>query len=159
MYFLRIAGAASLLISGIVGARVMNASISKKWEQTEALIALMRFAKIQIECFGLPAPEIIARSDPRIISACGFCGDTLPDSFDELFRGCGIRDGEIGEILRTFAAGFGRGYREEQVRECEYYIELMCERRQILQSDLPKRRKLNSTLCISSALAIVILLL
>ena len=159
MYFLRIAGAAVLVLSGFIGSRMMNLAISKKWEQTEALVSLLRFIKIQIECFGLPASEIISRCDRELIFQCGFSKDILPNDFKSFFKSCYFRDGETQSILYAFATGFGKGYREEQVKECEYYLELLCERRQRLYEDLPKRKKLNSTLCISSALAIVILLI
>ena len=159
MSFFKIAGALTVIVSGGIAAYMMNAEATKRWKQSEALINFMRYIKIQIECFGLPASEIISRSDSALILSCGFRGDVRPENFERFFELCGISDGETKEILSGFASDFGKGYREEQIKECEYYIDLLCERRQKLYEELPKRKKLNSTLCVSAAFAIVILLL
>ncbi|MBQ8140467.1 MAG: stage III sporulation protein AB [Clostridia bacterium] len=159
MYFYRIAGAAILAFSGFAGAWIMNSSVSRTLTQTEALIALMRFIRIQIECFALPASEIIRRADGELLSRCGYCGGELPESFEELFEKFSVRDGEAAAITQNFARNFGKSYRSEQLRECDYYIAQLCDAKQRISDELPKRKKVNSTLCVSSALALIILLI
>lgn len=159
MYFCKIAGALILALSGVVGALTMNSAASKKATQSEALIAFLRFVRSRIECFSLPASEIIARCDKSLLSECGYNGDIPPRDMGDLFEAMGIRDDESYRILQAFAEGFGNSYREEQLKECDYYIDLLCERSQKIGEELPKKKKLNSTLCISSALGVAILLL
>jgi len=159
MSFFKIAGALAVIVSGFVMSYIMNSEATEKWKQSEALISFMRYIKIQIECFALPASEIISRCDAELLASCGFHAQTRPEKFERLFELCVISDAETKEILSGFAAGFGKGYREEQIKECEYYIELLCERREKLYEELPKKKKLNSTLCVSAAFAIVILFL
>ena len=158
MYFYRIAGALMLTLSGVLGAAAMNTGASKTYAQTEAIIAFMKYARNMIECFSLPAAQIIRRAERGQLIACGFTGESVPESFSELFSLIEIRDEESARITRSFCEGFGRSYREEQIKEMDYYISLLCERSERLAGELPKKKKLNSTLCVSSALAIAILL-
>ncbi len=158
MYFYRMAGALIIAFSGFSFAYIMNSSASEKASQTEALLELMRFIRVQIECFALPASEIILRCDKKLLEKCGAYSEILPSGFDALFESFSIEDSEAESIMRGFAAGFGKSYREEQLKECDYYIGRLEECSRRICEDLPKRKKVNSALCISSALAIIILL-
>ncbi len=157
MYFYRMAGAVILVFSGFAGAWMMNASATRTLSQTEAFISFLRFIRIQIECFSMPAAEIIARCERELLEDCGLSATEVPQSLEELFERCAVKDSETKEILKKFSASFGKGYREEQLRECDYYLALLCDRRQKLSDELPRKKKLNSTLCVSWALAVVIL--
>ena len=159
MHFYRIAGALILVLSGVGGAYMMNSAASEKLRQSEALGALLRFIRAQIECFAMPASEILARCDRGLLRECGYCKDSPPESFEALLAGLSFSDAETAEIMAAFLSGFGKSYRDEQIRECDYYIALLRERAQKLGEELPNRRKVNSALCVSSALAAVILLL
>ena len=157
MYFYRIAGAAILVFSGAMGAWFMNSTASRALSQTEAFIVFLRYARIQIECFAMPAGEIIARCERELLGRCGLVSEIVPQTLDELIERCEVKDKETLEILEGFVASFGQGYREEQLKECDYYIELLCERREKMADELPRKKKLNSTLCVCWALALVIL--
>lgn len=159
MQFYKIAGALVLVLSGFGGAYILNTAATQRATQSEALIAFVRFVRAQIECFAMPASEIILRCDKRLLADCGFSVLEQDRSFEELARGISIADGETREIIESFLRGFGKSYREEQVKECDYYIELLTERRQKIFEELPNKKRVNSALCISSALAAVILLL
>lgn len=159
MYFYRIAGAVMLVVSGMVGAYLMNSSESRALSQADCYISLLRYIRIQVECFAMPMGDIIRGCDRELLTGCGFRGDIPPLTLDELIGRCEIVDGEIRETVKEFADSFGKGYRDEQLRECDYYIELLCERRRRIADELPKRKKLNTTLCVSWALALVILFL
>lgn len=159
MQFYKIAGALILAFSGFGGAYMLNTAASLKASQTEALISFLRFVRAQIECFAMPAAEIILRCDKKLLEDCGFSVSEKDASFEDLIRGLSLSDGETREIIESFLRGFGKSYREEQIKECDYYIELLSERRQKIFEELPNKKRVNSALCISSALAAVILLL
>ena len=159
MYFYKIAGALLLIVSAVAGSFLMNSIVSKRLAQTDAIIAFFRFIKAQIECFSLPATEIIIRCDKRLHDECGLYYSSPPNNLPELFEAFEIKDSRVYDIVSRFAESFGRGYRDEQIKECDYYISLLCDRRQEMAAELPKKKKLNSTMCISSALFAVILLL
>lgn len=159
MGFYRIAGALILAISGVAGAYWMNQSATETLRQVESWLGLLRYVKAQVDCFALPVSVILSRADADLLRGCGYGESRTPENFDELLGHCSIRDGETGNILRGFADEFGKSYREEQSRGCDYYFSLLDERREALLSQLPVKKKINSALCISSALAIVILLI
>ncbi len=159
MHFYRIAGALILAFSGFGAAFMINSRLLRSLKQTEAVIAFIRFIRSQVECFALPASDIISACDKELLRSCGFEGAVPPTELVTLIDSFGISDGETASLARGFAEGFGKGYREEQIKECDYYIELLRERRQAIAEALPAKRKVNSTLCVASALALIILLL
>ena len=159
MVFCRIAGALILALSGVLGARWMNQSMAEALSQVEGWLALLRYVRMQVDCFALPMPVILARADPELLRRCGYREGSPPQSFGALLASCEIRDGTCAELVRGFSEEFGKSYREEQSRGCEYYEVLLDERREALLSQLPARKKVNATLWVSGALAIVILLI
>lgn len=159
MRFYRIFGALIMVISGVCGAYMLNGKASGTLRQTDAFIAFLRYVKLQIDCFSLPLGDILSRCDAELLCECGFRGAQTPRDIRELVSQCGIYDTETARILENFSEVFGKSYREEQLRQCDYYISLLEGRREKLSAELPVRKKLNSTLCISGALAVVILLI
>ncbi len=159
MAFYRMVGALILAISGGVGAYLMNRSASAALTQVEGWISFLRYVKLQVECFSLPISVILKRCDPNIFRGCGYFLDVPPENLEELVQRCSVRDETNREIIDGFAKDFGKSYREEQIRRCEYYLSLLEARRNFLVTQLPMKKKLNSTLCIAGALAIVILLI
>ncbi|MBO5416452.1 MAG: stage III sporulation protein AB [Clostridia bacterium] len=158
MFFYRIAGALILSFSGFGAAFMINSRLSRTLRQTEGLIALLRFIRSQVECFALPAARIIAVCDDELLRSCGFEGGEPPSDFCALFESFSISDAEVAHLMRGFSASFGRCYREEQIKECDYYIDLLRDRRERLAETIPSKKKVNSTLCVSSAIALIILL-
>lgn len=159
MTLYKLLGATLVTLSGIAGAYSLNRSAVLALRQTEALMRLLRYTRTQVECFALPAPSILARCERELLVACGYLSPTLPDGFEEMALGCEIWDGESVKLFRGFAEAFGGGYREEQCAGCDYYCSLLEERRAALLEQLPSKKKRNVTLCLSGALAAVIVLI
>ncbi len=159
MLFYRIIGAAMLVLSGVAGAYYMNRAASAALSQVEAHLSFLRYVRLQVECFALPVSEILRKCDRELLVACGYERDLVPRNLEELFAGIEHWDPVCESTMRGFSVEFGKGYREEQVRSCEYHAELLEERREALSARLPERKKLYSTLCVTSALAMVIILL
>jgi hypothetical protein len=67
-------------------------------------------------------------------------------------------DPETYRVLQSFGAGLGGGFRDEQIKRCDYYMELLREKRMQLESELPARAKTNGVIWILCALGAVILL-
>ena len=159
MGWIRLVGALLLALSGFAGARWMNRGATETLGQVEGWLGLLRYARTQVDCFALPVSVILSRADASLLRRCGYGGAAAPESFEALLRQCAIRDGETARLLQGFAEEFGRSYREEQSRGCDYYVSLLDERREALLAQLPARKRINSALCISGALAILILLI
>ena len=158
MIVYKIAGALILSLSGICCAVCLNRNVERRPREAAGWIALLRFCKVQVECFSLPMGEILARSDPEVLSACGYEGGLPPGSFEELLAASRLYDSEVERIARGFCEEFGRGYREEQMRGCEYYLSELEEHRRMLVGKLPAQKKMNTTLSVCAALAVVLLL-
>ena len=58
----------------------------------------------------------------------------------------------------SFAGELGRTHRAEQVSRCDYYLSALGEERRRLADALPGRLRTGSTLCITCALAMAVLL-
>ena len=159
MVFFKIAGALMLAVSGIGGAWWLNQSANATLGQIECWLALLRYVRMQVDCFALPASEILARCDRALLRGCGYGASEPPRDFGEMLGRCAIRDGESAALLHSFAEEFGKSYREEQSRGCDYYFSLLDGRREALSSRMPTQRRIRSALCISGALAMVILLI
>lgn len=136
----------------------MNQSASVKCEQTDELIRFLKYVRNQVECYGLPSREILLSCDSEMLDGCGFYNCNGDVSFELLARDCEIYDAESARIVRDFLCGFGKSYREEQIRECDRAISALCERRAALFSELPKKKKLNNTVCIATAICLGLLL-
>ncbi len=153
---LKIFGAALVAFCGIYASRLMNTSAKAALTEAEGLMEFVRFLRSEIECFALPLPQIIARCPEDILTRCGFRGGEFRTPA-ELFSLFEIDDGECSRSAERFFSELGRGYRDEQLALCDYYIAILEERRRTLGNALPARRRVNSALCIAGALAVVII--
>ncbi len=159
MLFYRIIGAVMLVLSGVAGAYYMNRAASAALAQVEAHVSFLRYVRLQVECFALPISEILRKCDRELLLGCGYRRDLVPKNLADFLAGIEHWDPECEGIMRSFSVEFGKGYRDEQVRSCEYHAELLEARREALSARLPERKKLYSTLCVTGALAVVIILL
>ncbi len=159
MLFYRILGALMVACSGIFAAHSLNAMAKSALEQSEAVISFLRYVRVQVDCFALPIASILSRCEKGLLEKMGHAGENTPETLEELISGCTVCDRETFRIFGQYAEEFGKSYREEQIGICDYYLELLGEHRQKIAAALPPRKKINSALCISSALAVVILLL
>ncbi len=145
-----------MAISGLCAAYLLNKNARLALVEAEAVISLIRFLRTEIECFAIPIPRALARCPKEILDGCGYKSDKPPQN-TEVLALC-LADTEAAEQLKRFSREIGRGYTEEQLSLCDYYIAIFEERRQRIAQQLPMRTKMNLTLCVSSALAVVILL-
>ena len=158
MMVYKLAGALILSVSGMLCAACLNRRAEGRLSEVSGWIALLRFCKVQIECYSLPMGEILGRCGGEMLSACGYLGEIAPRSFEDLLRASAWRDGETERIVRGFCEEFGRGYREEQMRGCDYYLSALEAHREGLAKRLPAQKKMNTTLSVCAALAMVLLL-
>ncbi len=159
MIALRLAGAVLLTFSGAFAARSINASISMSLAQTEGIISFIRFARVKIDCFSLPIGEIITLYGEKELLKCGYEKRISPKSLSELVGSLRVCDREAYKIFCAFASEFGRGYRQDQLKACDYYLALLEEHRKALLTSLPQKKKRNGALCVCASLALAILLL
>ena len=159
MWFFKIAGASMLACSGVAVGVMLNRTASAALRQNEAMMALLRTGRGQVECFSLPIGQILAGCEREVIEACGDTEEDTPRDLEGLVSHVTVWDPRTVSIISQFGAEFGRGYREDEVRACEYAISLLEERRSTLALELPVKKKRNMTLSVCASLALVLLLL
>lgn len=154
-----LAGAVVIFMCGIELSRRLNEKISKDHQRIEKYILLLRYVRSQIDCFALPIGDILGRADSALLAGCGWEKEEPPSSVEDMLGEASVEDEDALGILLEFCKDFGKSYLDEQIRRCDHYISLLDERRNSLAKDLPRKKKLNSTLCISGAVAVIILLI
>ena len=159
MLFCKIFGAFLTVFGGIMLSHTLNRRMLVAHRRAEAWAVLLRQIKNEIECFSLPIKEILKRTDAELLYACGYTGASIPESLFELISSTRWADGETEELVRRFVSEFGMCYRSEQVGRCAYYLSLMEERRRAILSELPSKKRINTTLCIAGSLGLLILFL
>ena len=142
-----------------VGASVAFVSFERRrFAQACGFLTLLRFIRLQIDCFSLPVGKILCTCDRAVLSDCG-----APDGagdFPTLLDGTRLYlPPEICQLLTDFATQLGGSYREEQLRCCDYYMARLapfCDR---LREELPRRTRTAALLPLAFAAILVLLLL
>jgi hypothetical protein len=123
----------------------------------DGLILLLFFIKGRIDCYAMPAEQILLEMDKGILADCRCPGQI--DSIEALLPHVkSYLDAETYRVLQAFGQGLGGGFRDEQIKRCDYYIELLRQKRMQLESDLSVRVKANGMIWILCAVGAVILL-
>lgn len=156
---MKILGVAILLFSGAAFCFVMVSELERRLKNIRALCELLRITKRMVDSFSMSARDILNKLPRELMNNCGYSDATAPQGFYDFAVACEVCDREAKEILLEFAATFGKSYRAEQLRQCEYYVERMSERELELSQKLPVQKKLVLTLVLSVTLMIVILLI
>ncbi len=149
-------GGALVMLGGAMTSLILNRAASDKLSRLDALLSLLSYIRSQIDLFCLPIGEILKRADPELLLRCG--APESANGFGELISELEPRpDDEVMKLLAAFESTLGELYREEQLKSLDYYISELSALRDRLSGELGKRRRLNRTLCLSAAAAIVIL--
>lgn len=156
----KILGMTMIAIGGIALAQILNKKAEQELKEAVSWVDLLKYITDRISSFAMPISEIISKCDRELLSSCGIDpSDVSGTSFKSLVQHRRCYGKENGKIIQAFAESFGKNEREEQIKECEYYTRLMESRRSTLAEKLPKQKKINLTLCVSSALALIIILI
>lgn len=153
----KIIGALILIASGI-GFAVSAARFERvRLQVHDGLISLIFHIKGRIDCYAMPAEQILLQMDKGILADCRCPGQV--ESIEALLPHVKpYLDRETYRVLQAFGQGLGGGFRDEQIKRCDYYIELLRQKRVQLEEGLAARARTNGTLWILCAVGAVILL-
>ena len=154
----KLIGGILILAAGYGASLILNARENERAQRLICFCRLLRFFRLQIDCYCAPIGEIFAKVDKDILRGCG-CNAEVSDF--EAFL-CSLdppAEGEAGALLRSFASELGSGYREDQLRCCDYHLSMITPLRDAAVSEAARRKKLNTVLCLAAAAAAVILLI
>ena len=159
MLYLRLLGSALLLLSAALAAKYMNKRAEARVTELGGFLRLIREIRLEVDSFSLPISKIFERIDKDIFIACGYEGDLPPSSLEELCSAIEFKGERCQKLMFGLATDFGSGYRDEELRRLSYYEKELSDELQRLSGELPSKKKINLTLCISAAIAIVILMI
>ena len=158
MHFVRWIGAGALLFLGVLLGLAFSGFEKRRLLQAEGFLSLLRYIRLQIDCFSLPLGKILATVEEKTLADCGAVG--RPRDFEELLSGTSLYlSEEICRLLFELSARLGGSYREEQLRCCDYYIARLSPYCDSLRADLPRREKMALFLPPALAVAWILLLL
>ncbi len=130
----------------------------KKLTVLDGWIDLIFYIRTQIDCYLTPLGELLAAASPAMLTACTAEGEAVPELEGLLEKARCHLGGESERLLSGFVREIGTGYREEQVKRCDYYLALLREEREKLQTELPQKNRVTVALSVCSAIAVSILL-
>ena len=160
MPLFKIIGMTLIAVGGLVLALMLNKMAEQELNEATSWVEVLKYITDQVSVFAMPISEIMSKCDRELLLSCGIDRDYASESsFKLLVQRRRSHSKENQKIICAFAESFGKNDRSEQIRECEYYTRLMESRRSTLAEKLPKQKKINFTLCISSALALIIILI
>ena len=141
------------LLGSMLGARFERA----RCLQSEGFVDLIRNIRLQIECFGTPISKILSGLDDKLYASLGV--KQVPHDLDTLLsQTLLLVDREFLKLLREFAKSLGTGYREEELRYCDYYLARLVPLAQNMRDELEKRVRLALILPPALSAALILLL-
>ena len=154
---LKILGALLILSVGVFAAFISVQYEKKRLTVVDGWIDLILYIRGQIDCYLLPIGDILLGGDRALFEAC--MSPSNAADLPAILDASGIYlDGDGKRIIESFVREIGSGYREEQLKRCDYFVSSLRSQREKIAATLPLRTRLCATLCICIALATTILL-
>jgi hypothetical protein len=154
---LKLLGALLILSVGIFSAFVSVQYEKKRLTVVDGWIDLILYIRGQIDCYLLPIGDILSGGDRALFEAC--MSPSNAADLPAILEASGIYlDGDSKHTLESFIREIGTGYREEQLKRCDFFINSLRTQRERIATALPMRVRLCATLCICISLATAILL-
>ena len=154
---LKFLGALLILSVGVFAAFVSVQYEKRRLTVVDGWIDLILYIRGQINCYLLPIEDILSSGDRALLEAC--MSPSNAADLPAILASCEIYlDGDAKRTLESFVREIGAGYREEQIKRCDFFIASLRTQREKIAASLPLRVRLCATLCICLALATAILL-
>ena len=157
MLVFKIVGSLFLIASGI-GVAIGAARYERcRLQVYDGLISLIFHIKGRIDCYAMPVEEILRTMDKGILADCRCPGEIT--SIEQLLPH--VRPyvtPETLRVLQAFGQGLGGGFRDEQIKRCDYYLAALESLRDRHTLQLPARLRARAALCICGAFGLAILL-
>ena len=154
---LKFLGALLILAVGVFAAFVSVQYEKKRLSVVDGWIDLILYIRSQIDCYLMPLDDILSGGDRALFEAC--MSPSNAADLPAILEASGIYlDGVGKRLIESFVREIGAGYREEQIKRCDFFISSLRTQRERIAAQLPLRTRLCATLCICIALATAILL-
>lgn len=149
MIYFKLLGSLVILLVGGIGALGSIRYERRRLRVLDGWIDMIHYIRGQIDCYLTPLDEILDTFVPT---------DT-PADLTALYNASLLYlDAEAKKLLFSFVREIGGGYREEQLRHCDFCIAELRRRREKISGELPMRQQLAVTLCVCLSVGTAILL-
>ena len=152
-------GIALLLCGGALLTSSINKKAVARLELTEGWIDLISYIKNRVELFSLPIANILAECSSEQLRRCGYQEIKRPSDLLAMLEKTEKAELETQQIVESFSKEFGKCYRNEQVKRCEICIAELEMQRNRMKEQLPTRKRLTATLCMSGCLGVALFFL
>lgn len=157
MRMLKLLGVFLIIAAGALAALTAVRLEKRKISVLDAWIDLIFYIRSQIDCYLMPLGEILAGTDRTLIRAC-LCTVPHPNLTALYHSSQFYLDNETRRLICAFIREIGGGYREEQLRRCDYYTATLRRIREKKAEELPARIRLCTAICLCVAAGAAILL-
>ena len=149
MTLLKLLGVLVILSVGGVSALGAVRYEKRRVRVLDGWLDMIRHIRTQIDCFLTPLQDILD----------GFLPAQIPSDLSALLSSSAIYlDTDTKRLLEGFIREIGGGYREDQLRHCDFCIAELRRKREHCAVELPMRQRLAVTLCFTLCVGTAILL-
>lgn len=160
---IKTAGSATLVFSTIYYGAVMIREERSKLTTADAICEMMRYVRDNIEHFMKPLPDIFASYRNDALERTGFLADVRENGlkYAQIDRHFGKNsvDTEVLAVLNDFCGKIGGGYRDDEIRLCDYSIAQIEKRTAKMKDDFSSKAKIYRTLPPLFALSVLLILI
>lgn len=154
---IKLIGVLLLLSAALFGVFYFHAIERRRLRVLEAWIELIGLIREQIDCFLTPLCDILRLADRQLLSTLS--SKASPSDLSELLSASApFLDPDSKRHLSSLVRTLGSGYREDQIRACDYYLSQLRNRREELGGQMPARLKTGGALILCAAIGIALLL-
>lgn len=157
--FLKWLGILLIFSCGAAAGAYFCSFFKRRCRQAEGYLALLRYIRLQIECFATPLETIFSSCDRKLLLDCGMRGARPRDLSFLLAETDLLLPKNMEVVLTDCANDLGGSYRGEQLRCLDYYISRFLPLCEEMKKELPKWEKLAPLLSAAGSAAAVLLLL
>ena len=149
MTALKLLGILVILLAGGASAFGSARYERRRLRVLDGWLDMILYIRAQVDCYLTPIDEILS----------DFVPENAPADLASLYASSRpYLDTETRHLLEGFIRAFGNGYREEQLRHCDYCIAALRGRREGVAAELPARVRLAVTVCACLSVGTAILL-
>ncbi len=154
---MKLIGVVLVLSAGLFGVFYSSVSERKRLRVLDAWIELIILIRGQIDCFLTPLRDILQIADKQLLSS--LTSKSSPRELSDLLSASApFLDDDCKRHLSALVRTLGGGYREDQIRACDYCLQQLRHRREELGQQMPARLKTRGTLILCAAIGIALLL-
>lgn len=157
---LEFTGAGIILVSALLLSLGLIRDYRNSLRELEALHQMITYIRDNIDHFMKPLPEIFQTYKNEYLEACGFLPNVRRTDLRQAWDGQTFTLSEdTRTLLTTFVYQIGNGYREEELRLCDYTLTRLNGILEKKRSESKNKLKIYKTVPMLFALSVILILI